>query len=127
MDCCYIVSIVADGLGTPSSSYTKSFRVIFVVVAAAAAAAADDNTNDYDDDYADEYDFTNNTQCLSFCCISKSIFALSAGTIDVSNSNILTVSQNSTAEAIHGILPLHIPVSLMIIYMMMAKKKKIGI
>jgi len=103
--------------------------VDFVVVVAAAAAdptAADDD-DDNDDDYADEYDFTNNTRCLSFCCIPKSIFVLSAGTINGSNSNILTVSQNSTAVAIHGVLPLHIPVSLMIIYAMMPKKKEIRI
>ena len=89
------------------------------------ATAADDDDDVVD--FEDQYDFIDKTRCVSFCCIPKSIFALSAGTIDVSNSNILTVSQNFTAEAIHGVLPLHIPVSLMMIYVMMPKKKEIRI
>jgi len=44
--------------------------------------------------------------------------------MDVSYSPLLTSSSNATPEAIHGVLPLHIQVSLMMIYLMMPKKKE---
>ena len=89
-------------MNTPSSSCTGGFStsvtaicVIFVVVAATATAATATATataanDDDDDDYADEYHSCR--PLLSFCCTTKSIFAISASSIDVLNSPLLTVS-----------------------------------